>query len=203
MLSLTNPLRRPECAARAAVAAGRQLRELARRPEPSRALRRSAFALVLRRDRSVSDGLRRDSSASTQVNLSVDFAPAARHRALPTSRYDRGAMQFARELRERIRRGRITCSVRIWTRPHVKAGGTYPMDNGHIVVDSIERIRLKDVTAELARESGFRSVAALLAIARHGSGKTVFLVRFHYVPPGGWLASTTSPARGLARRSRE
>jgi hypothetical protein len=111
-------------------------------------------------------------------------------------------MQFARELRERIRRSRITCSVRIWTRPHVKAGGTYPMDDGHIIVDSIERIRLKDVTAELARESGFPSVAALLAIARHGSGKTVFLVRFHYVPAGGWL-STTSPARRLARRSRE
>jgi hypothetical protein len=104
-------------------------------------------------------------------------------------------MQFARELRERIRRGRITCSVRIWTRPHVKAGGTYPMDNGHIVVDSIERIRLKDVTAELARESGFPSVAALLAIARHGSGQTVFLVRFHYVPPGGWLSPPPSARR--------
>ena len=111
-------------------------------------------------------------------------------------------MQFTRELRERIRRGRITCSVRIWTRPHVKAGGTYAMDDGHIVVDSIERIRLKEVTAELARESGFPSVTALLDVARHGSGKAVFLVRFHYVPPGGWL-SIAPPARGLARRSRE
>ena len=95
-------------------------------------------------------------------------------------------MQFARELRERIRRGRITCSVRIWTRPHVKAGGRYPMDDGSIVVDSIEPIKLKDVTHDLARESGFDSVKDLLGIAKHGPGNKVFLIRFHYLPPGAW-----------------
>jgi hypothetical protein len=95
-------------------------------------------------------------------------------------------MVFARELREGVRRGRIRCSVRIWTRPHVKAGGTYPMDEGHIVVESIEPIRLKDVTRDLARASGFATVKELLQVARHGRGNSVFLVRFHYVPPGGW-----------------
>ena len=95
-------------------------------------------------------------------------------------------MVFARELREGVRRGRIRCSVRIWQRAHVKAGGSYRMDDGHIVVDSIEEIRLKQVTRELARESGFPSVKALLEVARHGPGDKVFLVRFHYVPPGGW-----------------
>jgi hypothetical protein len=95
-------------------------------------------------------------------------------------------MVFARELRERVRRGRIRCSVRIWTRPHVKAGGRYRMDEGHIVVDSIEPISLEDVTRELARECGFESVESLLALARHGAGHRVFLVRFHYLAPGGW-----------------
>jgi hypothetical protein len=95
-------------------------------------------------------------------------------------------MVFARELREGIRRGRIRCSVRIWTRPHVKAGGRYRMDEGHIVVDSIEPISLEEVTGELARESGFASVESLLAMARHGAGDRVFLVRFHYLAPGGW-----------------
>jgi hypothetical protein len=95
-------------------------------------------------------------------------------------------MVFARELREGVRRGRITCSVRIWTHAHVKAGGRYPMDDGHIIVDSIEPIRLKDVTRELARESGFRTVKELLEVARHGPGNKVFLVRFHYLPSGGW-----------------
>jgi hypothetical protein len=95
-------------------------------------------------------------------------------------------MVFARELREGVRRGRIRCSVRIWQRPHVKVGGTYPMDEGHIVVESIEPIRLKDITRELARESGFATVKDLLEMARHGAGNKVFLVRFRYVPPGGW-----------------
>jgi len=95
-------------------------------------------------------------------------------------------MVFAKPLRERVRRGRIRCSVRIWQRPHVKVGGRYPMDDGSIVVDSIESIRMKDVTEDLARESGFDTVKDLLAIAKHGRGRNVYLVRFHYLPPGAW-----------------
>jgi hypothetical protein len=98
------------------------------------------------------------------------------------------AMVFTRRLREGVRRGRIRCSVRVWTSPHVKAGGHYAMDDGQIVVDSIERIRLKDITYDLARESGFDSVKDLLAIARHGRGRNVYLIRFHYLPPGAWDA---------------
>ena len=60
------------------------------------------------------------------------------------------------------------------------------MDDGHIVVDSIERIRMKDITYDLARESGFRDVESLLAIAKHGPGRNVYLVRFHYLAPGAW-----------------
>ena len=60
------------------------------------------------------------------------------------------------------------------------------MDDGHIVVDSITPIELTHVTYDLARESGFESVEDLLGTARHGSGDNVYLVRFHYLPPGGW-----------------
>jgi hypothetical protein len=95
-------------------------------------------------------------------------------------------MVFMKRLREGVRRGRISCSVRIWTRPHVKVGGRYPMDDGHIVVDSIEPIRLRDITRDLARESGFDSVKALLEIAKHGHGNRVYLIRFHYLRPGAW-----------------
>ena len=95
-------------------------------------------------------------------------------------------MMFAKPLRERVRSGRIRCSVRIWTRPHVKVGGRYRMDDGHIVVDSVEPIGHADVTHDLARESGFDSVKALLEMAKHGPGDNVFLIRFHYLPPGGW-----------------
>ena len=75
-------------------------------------------------------------------------------------------MMFTKSLREGVRHGKIRCSIRIWKYPHVKVGGRYPMDEGHIVVDSIEPIMLKDITNELARESGFESVDDLLRIAR-------------------------------------
>ena len=93
---------------------------------------------------------------------------------------------FTRRLREGVRRGRIRCSVRIWQKAHVKVGGRYPMDDGHIVVESIEQIRRADITRELARESGFDTVKDLLDIARHGPGRNIFLIRFRYLPPGGW-----------------
>ena len=60
------------------------------------------------------------------------------------------------------------------------------MDEGHVVVDSIEQITLKKVTSDLARESGFESRKALLETARHGPGDQVYLIRFRYRPPGGW-----------------
>ena len=93
-------------------------------------------------------------------------------------------MMFTKSLREGVRYGRIRCSIRIWKYPHVKVGGRYPMEEGHIVVDSIEPIELKDITDELARESGFDSVDDLLRIARHGSGDKVYLIRFYFMPPG-------------------
>ena len=95
-------------------------------------------------------------------------------------------MVFTKRLREGIRRGIIRCSIRIWQRPHVKVGGRYQMDDGHIVVDSVEPITISDITHDLARESGFESVAVLLDIAKHGSGDNVYLIRFHYLAPGGW-----------------
>jgi hypothetical protein len=96
------------------------------------------------------------------------------------------AMVFTKALREGIRRGRIRCSVRVWTRLQVKVGGRYAMDEGHIVVDSIVPMTIKGITDDLARESGFSSVKDLLETAQHGSGRNVYLIRFHYLPPGAW-----------------
>jgi hypothetical protein len=95
-------------------------------------------------------------------------------------------MVFTKHLREGIRRGRIRCSIRIWKNPRVKVGNRYQMDDGHIVVDSIIPISLDDVTHDLARESGFANVDELLQVAKHGRGDNVYLIRFHYLPPGAW-----------------
>ena len=92
-------------------------------------------------------------------------------------------MIFAKQLREGVREGSITCSIRIWQRPRVKVGGIYPMEEGHIVVESIRAIGIGDITGELARQSGFKGVVDLLKTAKHGSGTNVYLIHFQYVAP--------------------
>ena len=89
---------------------------------------------------------------------------------------------FTKRLRDGVRRGEITCSVRIWQRPHVKVGGRYQMDEGEIEVDSIEPIGLQEITPQLARESGFLGVVDLLKVAKHGRGDNIYLIRFRYLP---------------------
>jgi hypothetical protein len=89
-------------------------------------------------------------------------------------------MTFIERLREPIMRGEITTSVRIWKRPHVKAGGRYRLGSGHVAVTSVRRIDLADVTPRLARESGFAGVVDLLKVAKHGTGDSVYLIEFHY-----------------------
>ena len=92
-------------------------------------------------------------------------------------------MTFTKRLREGIRLGEITCSVRIWTRPRVRVGARYRMEEGEIQVDSIQTIGFPDITPELARESGFLGVLDLLRVAKHGRGENIYLIRFHYVRP--------------------
>jgi hypothetical protein len=105
-------------------------------------------------------------------------------------------MIFTKALRDGVRRGQITCSVRIWQRPHVTEGKRYRMEEGEIEVDSILPISLADITPELARASGFKGVVDLLKVAKHGRGENVYLVRFHFVPP-----ETAFPRRGGRERA--
>jgi predicted DNA-binding protein (MmcQ/YjbR family) len=111
-------------------------------------------------------------------------------------------MHFTKRLREGVRRGDITCSVRIWLRPHVKRGNRYRMGDGEIEVDSIDPIELADITAKLARESGFAGVVDLLKTAKHGRGTNVYLVRFHYVPPAARASDSEARSHATAGQRR-
>jgi hypothetical protein len=82
-------------------------------------------------------------------------------------------------------------------RPHVKAGNRYRMEEGEIEVDAVLPISLVDITPALARASGFKGVVDLLKVAKHGKGESVYLVRFHYVPPG-----IKGAAQGMTRQVR-
>jgi hypothetical protein len=103
---------------------------------------------------------------------------------------------FEKRLRERIRRGRIRCTIRVWMLPHVRVGGRYAMDEGEVEVQSIESITEGDLTDDLARESGFDDVADLMRTARHGHGRNIYLIRFRYLPAG---ASTFNSRRTRRR----
>jgi hypothetical protein len=94
-------------------------------------------------------------------------------------------MTFTKRLREPIMRGEITCSVRIWRRPHVKVGGRYRLGPGAIEVTGLRQIELADITPQLARRSGFAGVVDLLKVAKHGAGENVYLVDFEYRPDAG------------------
>ncbi|MES2604516.1 MAG: ASCH domain-containing protein [Pseudomonadota bacterium] len=89
-------------------------------------------------------------------------------------------MLFTKHLREPIKRGEITCSIRIWLKPKVKVGGRYRLEEGYIVVDKIKLVSLEDITPALARKSGFAGVVDLLKTAKHGPGENIYLIEFHY-----------------------
>jgi hypothetical protein len=91
-------------------------------------------------------------------------------------------MQFTKKLREPIKRGEITCSVRIWKSPRVKEGNCYQLEEGSVIINKIRQIELSDITPQLARESGFLGVLDLLKVAKHGQGQNVYLIDFHYKP---------------------
>ncbi|HEY6843810.1 MAG TPA: ASCH domain-containing protein [Thermoanaerobaculia bacterium] len=91
-------------------------------------------------------------------------------------------MLFTKYLRDGVRSGAITRSVRIWMHPKVTAGKRYAFEGGEIEIEAIEPITLNDITPKLARECGFKSAEDLLKVARHGRGENVYLVDFHYIP---------------------
>jgi hypothetical protein len=97
-------------------------------------------------------------------------------------------VEFSKSLREGVRRGTITTSVRIWMRPHVKVGGRYRMEPGQIEVEAIVPITLADITPAIARASGFKGVVDLLKTAQHGRGQNIYLIHFRYIPPEGTAA---------------
>ena len=115
-------------------------------------------------------------------------------------------MIFTQRLRSAVRSGDITCSVRIWHSPRVKVGKRYDSPGaGTIEIDSMQQIEWSDITPELARQSGFKGVVDLLKIAKHGSGRNVYLVRFHRVNASP-AKQQTAPAReapsGVRQRQR-
>ena len=97
-------------------------------------------------------------------------------------------MDFSRELRDSVLAGDITVSFRLWSRPKVKAGGRYPVDDGQIEVDSIELIPFAAIDDADLRRSGEADLESLRDRAAHagpvGDDTLLYRIEFHAVEAG-------------------
>lgn len=92
---------------------------------------------------------------------------------------------FSRELRDAVASGEITVSIRLWSRPKVKAGGRYASAGVLIEVDSAELLPFSAVTSDDVRRAGERDREALRSRAAHTGPITddtlVHRIEFHVV----------------------
>jgi hypothetical protein len=92
---------------------------------------------------------------------------------------------FSPELRDPVASGRITVSIRLWSRPKVKEGGRYRTAGVLIEVDSVELLPFSAVSAADVRAAGERDREAMRDRAAHAGpisdDTLVYRVEFHVV----------------------
>src|SRR3954454_24463173 len=94
-------------------------------------------------------------------------------------------VQFSPELRDRVADGTITVSYRLWSRPQVKAGGTYRTASVSIEIDDIELMPFSSMTDEDLARTGEPDIETLRQRAAHSGpihdDTLVYRVEFHVV----------------------
>ena len=92
---------------------------------------------------------------------------------------------FSPDLREAVAAGDITVSIRLWSRPKVKAGGRYTNHGITIEVDSMELLPFSAITEDDVARSGEPDREALRNRAAHAGpvaeDTLVYRVEFHVV----------------------
>ena len=92
---------------------------------------------------------------------------------------------FSPELRDDVAAGRITVSIRLWSRPKVREGGRYSSHGFGIEVDAVELLPFSAITADDVRRSGETDREALRRRAAHAGpvhdDTLVYRVEFHVV----------------------
>jgi hypothetical protein len=97
-------------------------------------------------------------------------------------------VQFSPDLRDRVADGSITVSIRLWSRPQVKAGGVYRTGSATIEVDDIELLPFSAITDDDLARTGEPDLEHLRRRAAHAGPiddeTLVYRVEFHVVAPG-------------------
>lgn len=98
-------------------------------------------------------------------------------------------VQFSPELRERVARGEITVSYRLWSRPQVKVGGVYRCGPARFEVDEIELVPFSSITDEDLALTGETDLESLRRRAAHAGpiddDTLVYRVELHVVDAAG------------------
>ena len=94
-------------------------------------------------------------------------------------------MQFSPDLRDAVARGRITVSVRLWSRPKVKVGGRYAVGSAQIEIDAFELLPFSAIDDRDVRASGEADRESLRRRAAHAGpideDTLVYRIDFHVV----------------------
>ncbi|MFO0899058.1 MAG: ASCH domain-containing protein [Pirellulales bacterium] len=96
---------------------------------------------------------------------------------------------FKKKFLPAIRAGEKTQTIRLWKHRRMRAGQrSYVPGVGHIVVETVERVALADLTDEDARRDGFATAGELqlelahLYAAELAAGRQAYRVRFRLAP---------------------
>ena len=85
-------------------------------------------------------------------------------------------MLFRQSFLDGIRSGAITVAYRRWKRPSVKSGGSLMTSIGHLQIESVTPITLKDISEKDARRAGYDSLAGLIAELRQRSAGKIYRI---------------------------
>jgi hypothetical protein len=117
---------------------------------------------------------------------------------------------FKRKFLPAIRAGRKTQTIRLWQSRRLRSGQrSYIPGAGRVVIETVEPVRLAELTAADARRDGFASLAALrraleeLYPAEHSAGRQAYRVRFRLLEePDAAQTARHEPRAPRRRRSR-
>jgi hypothetical protein len=88
-------------------------------------------------------------------------------------------MLIPRPVLDGIVEGRVTLAFRRWDRPHAKAGTLHRTPVGLLGIDTVDVVRLSDITAAEARAAGSASRAELMKFLRGRDGQ-VYRIQLRY-----------------------
>lgn len=112
----------------------------------------------------------------------------------------------------RIVAGEVDLAFRRWKKPGATPGARHRTAAGVIAIDSVDVVRLTDITAAEARRAGWPTRAALVEFLRRKTDGRIYRIGLHYAGPDeriqlresthpGELADVIRRLRGMDARS--